>query len=83
MCTKISLNDFTVTGRSAKGKELQKGNLVGFVFISIVNKEIAIISSQIIIKIPTSSITLTNRGSIGTRVINLKENNVIGVIKGL
>ena len=83
MCTKINLNDFTTTGRSAKGKELQKGNLVGFVLIGITNKEIAIISSQNIIKIPISSISLTNRGSVGTRVINLKENNVIGVIKGL
>lgn len=81
LCAKISLKEFSITGRPAKGKLLQKGKMVGFVLVDIFNKEIAIISSQNIIKIPISSIILTNRGVVGTRAINLKDDKIIGVLK--
>ena len=55
--------------------------MVGFVLVDVFNKELAIISSQNIIKIPISSILLTNRGVIGARAINLKDDKIIGVLK--
>ena len=83
LCTRVSIEEFPIIGRVAKGKVLQKGKLVGFLLLNTFNKEVAVISSKNIIRIPVSSITLTNRGAIGSRAINLKENNIIGVLKEL
>lgn len=83
LATRVSLDDFETTGRTAKGKQLQKGELVGFVLISFEDKEIAISSSKNIIKIPINSVTLVNRNSIGTRAIALKDSIITGVIKEL
>jgi DNA gyrase subunit A len=80
---RVPLDDFKVSGRQAKGKQLQKGELVGFVLVTSQDKEVAISSSQNIIKIPINSITLVNRGAIGARAIALKDSIITGVIKEL
>ena len=80
-CARVLLSDFTVTGRHAKGKSLQKGILKGFILIPSHHKEISVVSSQNIITIPTSSIIITGRSVIGVKVINLKSEEIINIVK--
>ena len=39
---RYSLSDFDVTGRATKGKQLQKGEMAGFILVSPLDKEIAV-----------------------------------------
>ena len=79
---RYSLSDFDVTGRATKGKQLQKGEMAGFILVSPLDKEIAVSSNQNIIKVPIESINLVNRGAIGSKIINTKE-KITGVVKEL
>ena len=79
---KCSLSEFGVTGRNAKGKQIQKGEMAGFVLVSSSDKEIAVSSSQNIIKVALESIFLVNRNATGSKIIDTKE-KITGVIKEL
>ena len=79
---RYSLSDFDVIGRVTKGKQLQKGEMAGFILVSPLDKEIAVSSNQNIIKVPIESITLVNRGATGSKIINTKE-KITGVVKEL
>lgn len=81
LCARTSLQEFLPMGRAAKGKQLQKGNLISFIPIAATDQNIIISSSQNLIKFLISSINLTNKGAIGTKAINLKSDKIIGVIK--
>ena len=79
---RYSLSDFDVIGRVTKGKQLQKGEMAGFILVSPLDKEIAVSSNQNIIKVPIGSINLVNRGATGSKIINTKE-KITGVVKEL
>ena len=70
---RYSLSDFNVAGRATKGKQLQKGEMAGFILVSPLDKEIVVSSNQNIIKVPIESINLVNRGATGSKIINTKK----------
>jgi DNA gyrase subunit A len=82
---RVDLSDnFSISGRSAKGKVVQTGCLIGFIFVSNEDKNIIIAAEQNTIKIPTQDITITNTKVIGKKAINLlPNNNIIGVMNEL
>lgn len=75
-CTSTLIDSIKVTSLLAKGKILQKGEMVNFIICSDNNLEVITITSLNIIKTTIASITST-----GIRVVTLQNNEtIIGVI---
>lgn len=78
---RIDIKDLPILGRTAKGKKIQKGILIGFIAICLEDKEIAISSAVNIIKVSIDSIPQITTGGTGVKIIALNNNNITGVIK--
>ena len=82
-----SIHQYRLTHRGSKGVKAlnstdKNGNLVGLVKIDVVDKNnlIIVTNSGIVMKMPLSQVSVLNRNTQGTRLINLKDNQVVSTV---
>ena len=82
-----SIDQYRLTHRGSKGVKAlnstdKNGNLVGLVKIDVVDKNnlIIVTNSGIVMKMPLSQVSVLNRNTQGTRLINLKDNQVVSTV---
>ena len=82
-----SIDQYRLTHRGSKGVKAlnstdKNGNLVGLVKINVVDKNnlIIVTNSGIVMKMPLSQVSVLNRNTQGTRLINLKDNQVVSTV---
>ena len=82
-----SIDQYRLTHRGSKGVKAlnstdKNGNLVGLVKITTVenNNLIIVTNSGIVMKMPLSQVSVLNRNTQGTRLINLKDNQVVSTV---
>lgn len=74
-----SIKEFNVTGTNTKGVKIQKSDCMSD-FIPVTNQaDILVNSSTTQIRIKSSDIPLLSRGALGTKLIKLTDNYVIGI----
>lgn len=74
-----SIKEFNITGTNTKGVKIQKSDCMSD-FIPVINQaDILVNSSTTQIRIKSSDIPLLSRGALGTKLIKLTDNYVIGI----
>ena len=82
-----AIDQYRLTHRGSKGVKAlnstdKNGNLVGLVKITTVenNNLIIVTNSGIVMKMPLSQVSVLNRNTQGTRLINLKDNQIVSTV---
>ena len=82
-----AIDQYRLTHRGSKGVKAlnstdKNGNLVGLVKVDTVEKNnlVIVTNSGIVMKMPLSQVSILNRNTQGTRLINLKDNQVVSTV---
>ena len=82
-----AIDQYRLTHRGSKGVKAlnstdKNGNLVGLVKVDSVEKNnlVIVTNSGIVMKMPLSQVSILNRNTQGTRLINLKDNQVVSTV---
>ena len=82
-----AIDQYRLTHRGSKGVKAlnstdKNGNLVGLVKVDTVEKNnlVIVTNSGIVMKMPLSQVSILNRNTQGTRLINLKDNQIVSTV---